>query len=137
MLAALLFACAATGAIDASIADELSRLTGHDVTIAANGASYVIADVAGEGKPIVGVVQRRGEELWLIAEGGDEYRLTGVLAKPRIAGPGYKIWALGEVNRGGELRARRLGVLARPGGAGVTVPNPRIAPPETEPNPTK
>jgi len=128
MLLALLLAWAAAGAagavgatgpravpaVDASIADEISRLAGHDVTIAANGTSYVIEDIAGEGKPMVGVVERRGRELWLVADDGDAVRLVGVLAKPRIAGPGYKVWVLGDVNRAGELRARRLGVLAGP-----------------------
>lgn len=95
-----------------AIADEVSRLAGHQVTLAADGRSYTIVSVAGEGKPIVGVVQQRGDQLWLAA-GKQRYRLTGPLAIPRIAGPRYKVWVLGEVS-GVVLRARRLGVLARP-----------------------
>ena len=43
------------------IAGEIDRLAGQRVTVAADGQSYVIDDVAGEGAPIVGVVERRGE----------------------------------------------------------------------------
>jgi hypothetical protein len=100
-----------------ALADELGRLQGQRVRLLAGGAGYVIEDVAGEGAPVVGVVERRGEALWLVAADGVAYRLAGALAKPRIAGPGYKIWALGAVtSQGGErvLVARRLGVLAPP-----------------------
>jgi len=129
MLAAFLLALAAAASADAAptaaaiantaptaaaIADELSRLEGQRVTISADGASYVIDDIAGEGKPLVGVVERRGDELWLITETDQAVRLTGVLAKPRIAGPGYKIWVLGRRTRAGDLQAHRLGVLAPP-----------------------
>jgi hypothetical protein len=107
------------------VAAELARLegqrvrlldegTGHDTT---HGRRYVIEDVAGEGAPVVGVVERRGQALWLVAGDGASYRLAGALARPRIAGPGYKIWALGAVTTGnGErvLVARRIGVLAPP-----------------------
>jgi hypothetical protein len=89
------------------LSSELDRLVGQTVTVAADG-SYEIDDVAGEGKPIVGVVERRGGALWV---GG--HRLTGPLAVPRIAGPGYKVWLLGEV-RGDTLAVRRIGVLLRP-----------------------
>ncbi len=125
MIALLLLALAAASASgptvipastsDASIADELSRLQGQQYTVSADGKSYVIDDIAGEGKPVVGVVERRGANLWLVPETGQAARLIGVLARPRIAGPGYKIWVLGELNRAGDLRARRLGVLAPPG----------------------
>jgi len=103
---------------------ELARLEGQRVRIlhqdtndATLGRRYIIDDVAGEGAPVVGVVERRGQALWLVAEDGASYRLAGPLARPRIAGPGYKIWALGVVMaRSGErvLVARRLGVLAPP-----------------------
>ena len=92
-----------------ALANELSRLVGHDVVVANDGRSYTIVRVAGEGKPIVGVVQLRGTQLWLDA-GTKRYRLIGPLAIPRIAGPGYKIWVLGAVT-GELLRAKRLGIL--------------------------
>lgn len=93
---------------------ELARLRGHRVQPAPDG--YVIEDVAGEGKPLVGVIERRGDALWLVAKGG-AYRLAGVLARPRIAGPGYKVWALGAVSLHADERVlvvRRIGVLAPP-----------------------
>ena len=107
---------------------ELARLEGQRVRILpedTGGATqgqryvprYVIDDVAGEGAPLVGLVERRGQALWLVAEDGASYRLVGPLARPRIAGPGYKIWALGAVTaQSGErvLLARRIGVLAPP-----------------------
>ena len=104
MVVALLVAC--LGMLPTGVADELSRLAGHTVTRTDDG--YEIDDIAGEGKPIVGVVERRGRELWVAG-----YRLTGPLARPRIAGPGYKVWVLGDI-AGTTLRARRLGVLASP-----------------------
>ncbi len=99
------------------IADQVSRLGGHHVTIAADQASFTIEDVAGEGAPRVGVIERRGKQLWLKAEGGQALRLTGPLATARIAGPGYRVWVLGELESDDALRARRLGVLARPAAA--------------------
>lgn len=114
--------------VSAPVAAELTRLEGQRVRLVGDHAgprdreedtagAYVIEDVAGEGAPVVGVVERRGEALWLVAVGGASYRLAGVLARPRIAGPGYKVWALGAVTiAGGErvLTARRIGVLAPP-----------------------
>jgi len=94
------------------VATEVSRLEGHDVVIAADGRSYAIRNVANEGKPLVGVVELRGTQLWL-RSGGKRYRLTGPLAIPRIAGPRYKVWVLGALN-GDVLHARRLGILAPP-----------------------
>lgn len=88
---------------------EVARLAGQDVAEAPDGG-YVIRDIAGEGPPRVGVVERRGDALWLLLPDGTALRLTGPLAHPRIAGPGHKVWVIGEV-AGGELRARRLGVL--------------------------
>jgi hypothetical protein len=114
----------------ADVAAELARLEGQRVRLvdesAAQGGpssagnahgAYVIEDVAGEGAPVVGVVERRGQALWLVSADGASYRLAGVLARPRIAGPGYKIWALGTVTiDSGEriLTAQRIGVLAPP-----------------------
>jgi len=90
----------------APLADELSRLDGQRVTVTDGG--YRIDDIAGEGAPVVGVVERRGKHLYLA-----ELRLTGPLARARIAGPGYKVWAIGTVS-GKTLRLRRIGILARP-----------------------
>jgi hypothetical protein len=97
-----------------AIADQVARLAGHTVEIAADGLSYRIVDVAGEGAPRVGRVERRGDGLWLREADGDSHRLVGRLAVPRIAGPGYLVWVLGTVAADGALDARRLGVLARP-----------------------
>lgn len=91
---------------------ELERLQGHTVEVAPGGDQYIIVDVAGEGRPQVGIVERRGTELWLVGA-GPGVRLVGPLAVPRIAGPGYKVWVIGE-RHGQTLRARRLGVLAPP-----------------------
>ena len=90
-----------------TLAAELSRLAGQDVAVSGDG--YVIRDVAGEGPPLVGVVERRGEELWLV--GDETVRLAGPLATPRIAGPGCKVWVLGDRDASGALQARRIGVL--------------------------
>ncbi len=98
---------------DPTIADELSRLAGQTVQVAPDGASYVITDVAGEGPPRVGVIERRGRALWLVDDHGGAVRLTGPLAVPRIAGPGYLVWVLGTADGDG-LRARRLGILRPP-----------------------
>jgi hypothetical protein len=118
-------AASATPPSAPDIADELARLEGQRVRVLDQGTpddrgyvpGYVIEDVAGEGAPVIGVVERRGQALWLVAADGASYRLAGVLARPRIAGPGYKIWVLGTVTAGGGERilvARRLGVLAPP-----------------------
>ena len=45
------------------------------------------------------------------------------LAVPRIAGPGYKVWVLGRLERGA-LVVRRLGVLAPPAQNGARIPPP-------------
>lgn len=111
--------------VDEALEAELGRLQGQRVRrlarsvaqSAGHGPGYVIEDVAGEGAPVVGVVEQRPGGLWLAGDGGVAYRLIGVLARPRIAGPGYKIWVLGTVTvQRGEnvLRARRLGILAPP-----------------------
>lgn len=107
---ALALALALAGGVD----DELSRLRGHRVEVAADRQSYRIADVASEGPPIIGVVRRDGGKLYLERETGQRHRLTGPLARPRIAGPDYKVWVLGDLGADGTLEARRLGVLAPP-----------------------
>lgn len=124
MKGALVLAAAAAllpaGRARADVADELARLAGHRVEVAPDRATYRILDIAGEGAPEVGVVERRGRALVLRRADGSSIPLAGPLAVPRIAGPGYKVWVLGRVERGA-LVARRLGVLAPP--------SARIAPP--------
>jgi hypothetical protein len=123
MLRALVVAailCAAVGA-RADVEAELSRLAGHRVLVAPDRQSYRIFDVAGEGAPEVGVVERRGPALVLRRADGSALLLAGPLAVPRIAGPGYKVWVLGRIERGA-LVARRLGVLAPPGGPNRVIP---------------
>jgi hypothetical protein len=118
-VAGLLLALAGGGAAavaDRATDDEVSRLAGHTLARASGGGVRVL-DVAGEGTPEVGVVERRGRALWLVTGGGGgerALRLAGPLAVPRIAGPGYKVWALGRVGADGALWVRRLGVLRRP-----------------------
>jgi hypothetical protein len=102
------------GAAVAGPSDEIGRLAGHRVQVHAGGG-YRIVDVAGEGAPVVGRVERRRDGLWLVPEGGGAVRLRGPLAVPRIAGPGYKVWVVGRRTGDGSLVARRLGILARPG----------------------
>lgn len=105
---------AAVLAIDPGEADAIAaRLIGQRFTIAADRASVTIEDIAGDGPPTIGVVERRGDALWL----GD-HELTGPLARPRLAGPGYTIWVIGAAGADGSIRVRRLGVLRRP----VTAP---------------
>ncbi len=115
-LLAWLVSAGPAASLQPQVAAEVGRLVGHRLSIAADGAGYVIDDIAGEGKPLVGVVVRRGDALHL--EVGDvSYLLAGPLAKPRMAGPGYKIWVLGRVEGAPTspiLHARRLGVLAPP-----------------------
>lgn len=96
---------AADAAADA--AAVLSRLQGHTARVV--GDDVVIDDVAGEGKPLVGVVERRGRSLWLVNK-ETALELRGPLARPRIAGPGYRVWVIGERDGDG-IVARRIGVL--------------------------
>ncbi len=102
---------AATLAIDpgeeAAIAE---RLRGQ--RLARLPGAIRIDDAGGEGPPWVGTVARRGGALWLVGD-GFALRLTGPLARARLAGPGYAIWATGAVT-GDALAAHRLGVLRRP-----------------------
>jgi len=105
---------AATLAIDPSEASAIAaRLVGQRFTLAADHRSVHLDDIAGLGAPRVGVIERRGDEAWLIAADG-AIRLTGPLARPRIAGAGYTVWVVGDAAPDGTLRARRLGVLRRP-----------------------
>ncbi|MBK7534243.1 MAG: hypothetical protein IPI49_02505 [Myxococcales bacterium] len=87
-----------------------ARLRGH--VIRRGDHVLLLEDVAGHGRPWVGVVTARGGALWLATSMG-ELRLTGPLARPRLAGPGYLLWAVGRRDAGA-LRLVRLGVLARP-----------------------
>ena len=103
---------------DAPLRQEVDRLAGHRVTLIERAGvlvDYRIDDIAGEGTPLVGRVQMRAGQLYLHTQDGATLRLTGPLARPRIAGPGYKIWVLGDVDTASQqLHARRLGVLAPP-----------------------
>jgi len=94
----------------------LARLEGHRARLV--GDRLIVDDVAGEGRPWLGVIERHGAELWLRTDDGP-LRLAGPLARPRIAGPGYRVWATGARTDGAlglppTLRLYRLGVLARP-----------------------
>lgn len=110
--------------VTAGSRDELARLPGQRVRVldgepaSAGGARihhYVIEDIAGEGKPWIGRVRAHGERLALETRDGLVLPLAGPLARKRIAGPGYKVWVIGELRgRPAELFARRMGVLAPP-----------------------
>jgi hypothetical protein len=91
--------------------EEVERLEGQSVEVTALG--YQILDIAGEGAPHVGCVRRVGNSLYLETT-SDRWRLTGPLAIPRIAGPNYKVWVIGEPTPAKTLPARRLGILATP-----------------------
>lgn len=100
----------------AAIDAELARLEGHTVEVAADRSGYRIVDVAGDGAPLVGVIERRGAALVLRA-GDRALELRGPLAVPRIAGPGYKVWVIGaEAGSGGSrvIEVKRIGILAHP-----------------------
>lgn len=94
---------------------ELERLVGQEVEVRGDG--YTIVDIAGEGPPLIGVIEAEGEDLFLQTSGARPVRLQleGPLAIPRIAGPSYKVWVLGERRGRNRLWVRRLGVLAPPG----------------------
>ena len=84
-----------------------ARLAGHTFRI--GDGVLAIDDIAGNGRPWIGTVERRGDALWLLTAVGS-YRLAGPLARPRIAGPGYLVWVIG-TRAGKVLTAVRLGVL--------------------------
>jgi hypothetical protein len=114
MIAAALAIVVNVLAIDPSEADAIAaRLAGQHFAIAADRASIAIDDIAGLGPPVIGVIERRGDALVLVAADG-AHELRGPLARPRIAGPGYTVWVLGAPAVDGSIRASRLGVLRRP-----------------------
>jgi hypothetical protein len=88
----------------------LDRLLGHHVGW--RDGVLMIDDVAGEGRPWIGVVERRRDGLWLRGQ-AFAWRLRGSLARPRLMGPGYLMWATGAVD-GDDLQLHRIGVLAPP-----------------------
>jgi hypothetical protein len=103
-------------AIDPAEVDALrARLAGHQVRISDDSRVLTIDDVAGEGPPHIGVIARDGDHLVLVTATA-RWRLTGPLARPRIAGPGYTVWLVGEPAHGSipTLRAKRVGILRRP-----------------------
>jgi len=102
---------AATLAIDPGEAAAIGeRLRGQ--RIAVQPGAIRIDDAGGDGRPWIGMVARRARELWLVGD-GFALRLTGPLARARLAGPGYAIWVTGAIT-GDAIAAHRLGVLRRP-----------------------
>lgn len=96
---------------EAQAAAALARLVGQCATW--RDGALEIDDIAGAGRPWIGRVERRGAGLWLV--GPDfAWRLTGALARPRLAGPGYVVWVIGPRRGDAALQVVRLGVLARP-----------------------
>ncbi len=100
----------AVGSGEPELSPEVERLVGHEVLVTDTG--YRIVDIAGEGPPLVGCIERVDRELVLVSR---DKRLTllGPLAVPRIAGPRYKVWVIGSES-GTNLTATRLGILAGP-----------------------
>ncbi len=98
------------------VAAITARLSGHRFRVADDRRTIAIDDVAGEGPPRIGVIARDGDALVLTTADGGRWRLTGPLARPRIAGPGYTVWVIGDLGHGTHttIRARRLGILRRP-----------------------
>lgn len=96
------------------------RLPGHVFRV--GDGVLIIDDVLGHGRPWVGHVLRAGADLVLLS-GGRKLKLVGALARPRIVGPGYWVWAVGAI-RGDTLTLAHVGVLAAP---------TRPAPPRGEP----
>jgi hypothetical protein len=112
VIAALLVALASLVGEPAEIDAIAARLAGQRVEVAADHRSIAILDIAGEGPPRVGVVEREGAALVLVTAEG-RLRMVGPLARPRIAGPGYTVWVIGPVVDGA-IQAHRLGILRRP-----------------------
>ncbi|MCB9572138.1 MAG: hypothetical protein H6709_08605 [Kofleriaceae bacterium] len=94
-----------------------ARLVGQRYHVDDDGRTLWIDDVAGDGPPRVGIVRRDGAALVLQTE-AETVPLVGPLARPRIAGPGYTVWVIGDImpraTGGRALQIRRLGVLRRP-----------------------
>jgi hypothetical protein len=86
------------------------RLAGHRVRV--GDGALVVDDIAGDGRPWIGVVERRGDALWLVTAVA-ALELRGPLARPRIAGPGYLVWVIG-TRDASRIVATRLGVLQPP-----------------------
>jgi hypothetical protein len=74
----------------------------------------LLENIAGQGRPWVGVVRSRCDALWLDTAVAS-LRLLGPLARPRLAGPGYLLWVTGHrAPLTSTLTIHRLGILARP-----------------------
>ena len=95
---------------------ELSRLVGH--VTAPRPGGYTIVDVAGLGRPRVGVVAWKDGAPWLEPvdqdAGQPPLRLAGPLAVPRLLAPGYKVWVIAPPPAHTTLTPTRFGVLAPP-----------------------
>jgi hypothetical protein len=115
ILAVVLIAANVIAVDPAEIDAIAARLAGQQIAIADDHRSIAIVDVAHEGVPRVGVVEKVDGALWLVAADG-RFRLDGPLARPRIAGPGYTVWVIGSVRdaKVPTLTIRRLGILRRP-----------------------
>ncbi|MEZ4358532.1 MAG: hypothetical protein R3B48_00010 [Kofleriaceae bacterium] len=92
------------------------RLTGHRVRLGDH--VLLLQDIAGMGAPWVGRIALRCGQLWLHTA-VRTFRLSGPLARPRLAGPGYLMWVVGHRRRDArrapeELEVLRLGVLSPP-----------------------
>ncbi len=111
MIAALHVVGGAGQPLSPELQAEVGRLEGHTVKI--EKGTYEILDIAGEGAPRVGCIHKVRNELVLVGD-GFQITLRGPLAVPRIAGPRYKVWVLGDATGNGVLMARRLGILAGP-----------------------
>ena len=116
-----------------------SRLAGH--RFRTGDHVLLLEDVAGAGRPWVGLIASRCGALWLDTA-VRSFRLTGPLARLRIAGPGYLVWATGSITPApaeaseastaeartkgpsSSLELQRLGVLARPTELPSSVPAP-------------
>ncbi len=104
-------------ALPANLQAEVERLVGQSLELGAD--SYTILDIAGEGAPRIGCIEKEAESLYLV-DGDQRVRLSGPLAIPRIAGPNYKVWIIGDAKANAELFVRRIGILAGPSSAGCT-----------------
>lgn len=89
---------------------KVARVERHGLLI-----DYAIDDIAGAGAPFVGrIVQRSNRAgLDLVTTDGRRFQLQGPLARAHLAGPGYKVWIVGDA-AGRLLRILRIGILATP-----------------------